>query len=70
MPLFSFHLFLALENLGRFPNVYAEWAPDEKGGVDVALCRDFGLPRTNFGLSPVTLGPVFASIIMDTRITI
>jgi indolepyruvate ferredoxin oxidoreductase alpha subunit len=26
-----------LENLGRYPNVYAEWAPNEKVAVDVAV---------------------------------
>ncbi len=26
-----------LENFGRYPNIYAEWAPNEKVGVDVAV---------------------------------
>ena len=26
-----------LENLGRYPNVYAEWAPNEKVAMDVAI---------------------------------
>ena len=26
-----------LENFGRYPNVYAEWAPNEKVALDVAI---------------------------------
>ena len=40
-----------LENFARYPNVYAEWAPNEKVAVDVAVGA-VGAPSTA-GSSPL-----------------